>query len=129
MKTISISVAALICFSSWVPVYAGPLLPGASVKWSRNQIKSSQTVPAGAKYRIVTENGSTFEGVTPTEFTFKNQKVASRDSFAIIAEVIGDALVTIEGYQGPSDLIVAYDFTSLNAAIPEFTWYSVDVSY
>ncbi|MCZ8105158.1 MAG: PEP-CTERM sorting domain-containing protein [Burkholderiales bacterium] len=129
MKKTLITVALLTCFSSWVPVNAAIIPVGTKIKWERNEIKSEQTVPAGAKYKIIKEDGSTFEGVTSTEFTFKNQKKTSSSSIATVVVVVGDPLVTIEGYQNLSDLTVTYDFTGLNTAIPEFTWYSVDVSY
>jgi len=129
MKKTFIAVAALTCFSTWVPAYAAIIPVGTKIKWERNEINSEQTVPAGAKYKIIKEDGSTFEGTTASEFTFRNKKKTSSSSIATVVVVVGDPLLTIEGYQSLSDLTVTYDFTGLNAAIPEFTWYSVDVSY
>jgi hypothetical protein len=49
MKKTLITVALLTCFSSWVPVNAAIIPVGTKIKWERNEIKSEQTVPAGAK--------------------------------------------------------------------------------
>jgi hypothetical protein len=112
-----------------VPVGAAVIPVGTKIKWERNEILSEQSVPAGAKYKIIAEDGSVFEGTTSSDFTFKNKKKDSRASIATVVIVVGDPIYTVAGYQNFGDITVTYDFTGLNDAIPDFEWRAVDVSY
>ena len=129
MKKTFTAVVLLACFSSRVPVYAGELKAGVGIIWERNEIRKTETVRKGQRVKLVRADGSTFVKTADEDSTITVEKKDSRARVAVIVEVTGDPLVTIEGYQSLSDLTVTYDFTGLNAAIPEFTWYSVDLSY